>query len=755
MKPSLFHNLCRIETLYHAWKLVKGKNSAGGVDGLSVAQYEDNLELNLLELSHELLEKRWVPEPYLNVQIRKNDTEKRKLGLLTVKDKIVQQGIKMLLEPRLEKIFSNHSYGYRPERGPVKAIHRVSHILRQYREGWMVKLDIDNFFDTIDQTRLLTRLDNFIKDQEFVRLIEICLKMGSVCGRVKWSDTQTGVPQGAILSPLLANFYLHPFDQFMMGKTSGYIRYADDFLIIGRSKEELDGLLEVIARKLETDFLLKLNEPLFAGFREGLEFLGVTVSLAGIDLSEKKKTDLIQRIDSIQISAGEVTLKSRQTLQGIQAYYARLIPQSVLRELDAYLIGKVHKLIGEHRTEISSKERLSSLLRKLEYFAEVTNLSRSVLLKEYLETYDNCLSTTTRKTTVPDTRQIVRRKKQEYRKREIEGTELVVQTSGSLIGVSAHGIVVRQKGKPTPQKTSRLLRHITIVGQGVSVTNYAIQYCSQHRIPIDYFDAKGKHYASVTSPLMIDSMLWSKQFQLPELNRSFLAAVIIEGKLKNQRSLIKYYHKYHKARTDILNYKYPEAVQTLEKCIERVKNKRKLTGDFAARILAQEAVGAVAYWDYIRLLLSDDGVDFHARVRQGASDLMNSMLNYGYAILYSRVWHAVLARKLNAGLSVLHTPQPGKPTLVYDIVELFRSQAVDRIVISLIQKGKHLRMKDDLLCDETKQVLIQAVLERMNRYENYRGEEIQFKEIIKRQVREIAQFISGESPTFKPYVAKW
>ena len=134
---------------------------------------------------------------------------------------------------------------------------------------------------------------------------------------------------------------------------------------------------------------------------------------------------------------------------------------------------------------------------------------------------------------------------------------------------------------------------------------------------------------------------------------------------------------------------------------------------------------------------------------------MNSMLNYGYAILYARVWKTVLAQKLNPSLSVLHASQPGKPTFVYDIVELFRAQAVDRVVIALIQKGEPLKMTKNMLSEPTKKILVQNLLERLNRYEKYRGEEIQFVEIIRRQVREIADFISGESKNYKPYIAKW
>jgi CRISPR-associated endonuclease Cas1 len=277
----------------------------------------------------------------------------------------------------------------------------------------------------------------------------------------------------------------------------------------------------------------------------------------------------------------------------------------------------------------------------------------------------------------------------------------------------------------------------------------------EQNIALDFFDSHGKHCASLMSPVSMDGMLWQQQSLLPMERKVTLAGRIILGKLKNQENLIKYYYKYHKETIDTLSEKYMETVLRIDECINRIKSYKENDNGYASYFMSQEAVAAVAYWDYIRLLLHDDQVDFQKRERQGASDLMNSMLNYGYAILYARVWQAVLSQKLNPSVSVLHAPQPGKPTFVYDIVELFRAQAVDRVVITLIQKGEPLKMNKNLLSEPTKKLLVQNVLERLNRYEKYRGEEIQFVEVIRRQIREIAAFISGENKIYRPYIAKW
>ena len=253
----------------------------------------------------------------------------------------------------------------------------------------------------------------------------------------------------------------------------------------------------------------------------------------------------------------------------------------------------------------------------------------------------------------------------------------------------------------------------------------------------------------------IDGISVEQQSLMTIDRKALLAGRIILGKMKNHENLIKYYHKYQKESIGALPERYTEVINRIDKCINNVNSYKENDTEYAQFFVSQEAAAASAYWDYIRLLLHDDNVDFKKRERQGASDLMNSMLNYGYAILYARVWKTVLSQKLNPSLSVLHVPQQGKPTLVYDIVELFRAQAVDRVVITLIQKGETLKMTKNVLSEPTKKILVQNILERWNRYEKYRSEEIQFIEITRRQVHEIASFISGESKNYKPYIAKW
>lgn len=248
--------------------------------------------------------------------------------------------------------------------------------------------------------------------------------------------------------------------------------------------------------------------------------------------------------------------------------------------------------------------------------------------------------------------------------------------------------------------------------------------------------------------------LWEQQSSAEVIRRNTLAATIIEGKVVNQLYLAKYFNKYHKNS-------HHHSVELLEKIVDAVKLTKhfveaadKTDKRFVQQLMAHEAQCALNYWAYVKELLSDDDVGFDGREQQGAVDMVNVMLNYGYALLYARVWRALLGNGLNPYDSVIHVRQSGKPTFVYDVVELFRAQAVDRVVFSLVQKKESVSVENGLLKEDSKKLLVKNLLERIQKRENYRGENISLDKIIWRQCNEIAQYFSAKAK-FKPYKSKW
>lgn len=751
----LFQILCNEQTLRDAWLQVKQKNAAGGIDGVTVADFEKGSAEQIRELSRLLKAKSWNPEPYLRVEIPKKDSEKRKLGLLSVKDKIVQQAIKNLVEPYFEKIFLNNSYGYRPGKGHARAIKRTMSEFRMKKNNWILQLDIDDYFDTINHDLLFQQVQKLIQDEEVVRLMALCVKMGVVNKSLKWNEITCGVPQGAILSPLLANLYLHPFDKFITERTEAYVRYADDFLIFCEKREQAERILKQASQFLTERFLLKLNEPVITDVKSGVEFLGITLKRNGITISKKKREELEERIHSITLEEDGFPDKSLETLQGIRNYYGKLLAPKLLLQLDRALGERLKELVQKQYLLFPNKRILGEYLNAITFFAPENNQRKGTLLQEILSAYTSAKSESRQKKSGREKNKLlIEQKKREYRKKEGEGTELVINSFGCFVGLTNRGISVRLKGKVIHKNPSRALEHITVTTKGVTLSANAIQYCMRKKIPIDFFDGGGKHYGSILSPAYMENTLWEKQALLSVERKTYLAKRIIYGKLKNQLNLIKYFHKYHKVMAGALADKYEEVCTRLEEIIDKVKHFKAEDEKYITPLSALESAGAMQYWGYVRLLISDDGVDFEARERKGATDLVNSLLNYGYALLYVRVWQALLGAHLNPMSGVIHMRQPGKPTFVFDVVELFRAQAVDRVVISLIQKREPLNMNNTLLSETTRKLLVQNIFERMNRYEKYRGEEMKFTRIISRQAQEIAAYID-EGGIYKPYIAKW
>lgn len=751
---TMFQTLCTPTFLFEAWKAVKTKNASGGIDGISVATFEDNIESYLREISESLKLRKWIPEPYLRIEIPKKDHEKRKLGLLSVKDKIVQQAIKMLVEPYFENEFVDNSYGYRPNKGHYKAVQRTWNECQKKKYNFFLKLDIDDYFDTINHDYLAALVRRVIPDVEVARLIMLAIQMGVVSQNLKWQDTLAGVPQGAILSPLLSNLYLSGFDKFIQNQRVGYIRYADDFVILCSDFEEADRILDKVTAYLRDNLQLQLNKPVIKRTTEGIEFLGIFIREADLSITPEKQADLKAKIDVLELTPKGIRTKDLQSLEGITRYYARLVSQDFLRGLDDYLFEKIKTWTRAHASEIKNRTALTNILQEIPFQSTEYQLYKSRVIFDVTEVYLQQKTLEKGEQTNRQNKDIIRQRKKEYHKRERENKELLVNTPGCFIGFTSKGITVKRQGKIVYQKPVGALTHITVAAKGITLSSNLIDYCLAHKITIDFFNSSGGHTGSILSNKYIESTLWNRQATCGLEKRNTLAASIIIGKLRNQLALVKYFHKYHRHHYPQLNDKFKAFTEFFRSFQATLKSNCYDKEMLITYLTGNEAQGAVYYWNYIRSLLSDDDIGFEKRVRKGATDLMNMMLNYGYAILYNRVWQAILGAKLNPFDSIIHCRQIGKPTFVYDMVEIFRAQVVDRVIITMIQKGIPLRTEKGLLDAETRKQVSQGILDRLNRYENYRGEELTLEDIIRRQMSEIAHFIEKDVK-YKPYIAKW
>jgi len=239
---SLIDKVYRPKTLYAAWQMVKRNHGSAGTDHESIERFEQKLEENINKLSEEIRLETYRPRPIKRTYIDKpGSREKRPLGIPTVRDRVVQSAIRLVIEPIFERQFRPSSYGFRPNRGCKDALREVERMLKA---GYthVVDADLKAYFDSIPHGRLMQDVQRYVADGRLHKLIESFLKQDILDGLAKWTP-EAGTPQGAVISPLLANLYLHPVDQVMEEAGYAMIRYADDFVIMCKDEAEAKQVL--------------------------------------------------------------------------------------------------------------------------------------------------------------------------------------------------------------------------------------------------------------------------------------------------------------------------------------------------------------------------------------------------------------------------------------------------------------------------------------------------------------------------------
>lgn len=275
---SLIDKVWKISNLEDAFSKVKENRGAGGVDRVSIAQFEKQGELNLLEVQRLLRNKQYRAIPVRRVEIPRPDGRFRPLGIPTVRDRVVQQATLNVLGPIFEAKFLDCSYGFRKGRSAHQAIVRIE----EYRkEGcdWVVEADVESFFGSVDHELLIDQVAEEISDGSVLRLIRSWLEAGVFKG-MELVGTRVGTPQGGVISPLLANIYLHPFDGRMTAMGFRLVRYADDFVVMCESEEEANRAMMAV-KQILSGMKLRVKETktrtVQLSSEEGVEFLGFKV----------------------------------------------------------------------------------------------------------------------------------------------------------------------------------------------------------------------------------------------------------------------------------------------------------------------------------------------------------------------------------------------------------------------------------------------------------------------------------------------
>lgn len=363
---GLLEQILRIDNLNNAYKKVKSNKGAGGVDGMSVDELLPFLRNNQKQLIQKLKDGKYKPNPVRRVEIPKETKgEFRKLGVPTVVDRVFQQAITQVLTPIYEKQFSENSFGFRPKRGAHDALKQCQ---QNVDDGYayVVDMDLEKFFDTVCQSKLIEVLSRTVRDGRVISLIHKYLNAG-VISRGMFEKTEVGMPQGGPLSPLLSNIMLNEMDKELTRRGHRFVRYADDCMIFCKSRKSAERTMKNIIPFIEGKLFLKVNrEKTSVAHISKVKYLGYTFycykgkcRFRVHPKSVTKMKDKIRELTKRSNGWGNEyrAKKLTQFVRGWVNYFALADMKSLLRETDEWLRHKIRTIHWKQWKKVKTKFR--------------------------------------------------------------------------------------------------------------------------------------------------------------------------------------------------------------------------------------------------------------------------------------------------------------------------------------------------------------------------------------------------------------
>ncbi len=339
-------------------------------------------------------------------------------------------------------------------------------------------------------------------------------------------------------------------------------------------------------------------------------------------------------------------------------------------------------------------------------------------------------------------------------------TELIVDGWGLFVGKHSERLRVTKKSELVQETPLDSLQQVLITSGGISISSEAVEECAKRGIPIHFLDFQGRAYASLYSGQLTGTVKTRRAQLLAYTDQRgiILGKAFATGKIHNQLNLLRYMNKNRAAKSPDLHQEVRQAAIDLEALADELAGlKGENIDQIRIYLLTLEAQAARLYWEQARNLLLAE-VEWTGRVGQGATDLVNSLLNYGYGVLYTRIEQALVLAGLDPYAGFVHTDRPGKPSLVFDLVEEFRQPIVDRVMFALLNLGVSLEQDaEGMLTQDTRRQLARKIMERLTESkERYEGKRQTLQAIIYSQARHLATFVRGDlGRDYTPFEAGW
>jgi RNA-directed DNA polymerase len=380
LDPVTVECVVKRDNMLSAWKQVKANKGAPGIDGITIEEFTEYAHENWKGIKQSLLEGEYKPSPVKRVEIPKDSGGTRPLGIPVVMDRVIQQAICQVLSPVFDPHFSESSFGFRPNRSAHQAVKKV---LKDIQRGYAYAVDIDleKFFDTVDHDVLMSRVSRRISDKGVLHLIGKYLRAGVVVnGRL--NQTAMGVPQGGPLSPLLSNILLDDLDKELEKRGHRFARYADDLIIVVKSKRAGNRVMASISRFLERVLKVKVNRDKSRVVKaEESSFLGFTFTRKRLTVSDKSLTRFKSELRRLTGRSWGVSMdyrywEIRTYLQGWMNYFGIALKYNDAVEFDHWLRRRARMCYWKQWRRC--RRRIGNLIQlgSPKYQAILTGLSR-------------------------------------------------------------------------------------------------------------------------------------------------------------------------------------------------------------------------------------------------------------------------------------------------------------------------------------------------------------------------------------------
>ncbi len=684
---TLFEQITSIEQLREGFARVEENQGTCGIDGVTIDEFGFVLDTSLAALSSDLRSHAYRPYPLLKVTIPKPNGKLRHLAIPTVRDRTVHTAAALLLTPILDAEFEDCSFAYRKERSVRKAAARISD-LRDKGYRWVVDGDISSFFDEVDHALLLDTLRRYVTDKDVLDLVALWIKADVVFNGRRERLTK-GIPQGSPISPLLSNLYLDAFDEALLKGKQKLVRFADDFAILCKEKDDAEDALELTEDTLEKLRLcLNPDKTRITTFDHGFRYLG------------------FQFLRSMVYKPSE---KEDQPASGG-------LPGDVERHCAA-----VHAPPSFHAVAPSPQEPPAGAPPSNEHDSGEDDGDEIPPSKDH----DPLIRT------------------------------LYLVEPGTVLGKEDEKFKVSRKGEVIREIPVFKVNQVLLFGP-IQITTQAMEFCLLRDIPVILLSSSGRYYGTIESFRGMKVSAHRRQFEARTDAHKALAVSrgIISAKIGNAKVVIQ---RYARKRPHL---SLDEHVQRINAIMKQIPSASEIN-----EIMGFEGAASAAYFAAMRVMLGAEW-GFARRQKQPPRDPVNSLLSYGYTLLFYNIYAIVRMHGLHPFVGFLHEIRDGHPALISDIMEEFRAPVIDAMVMNLLLRN--MIGKDDftmtgegnggmcLLSNDARKVFIRAFERKMNSAVRHPGTgfTVDYRRCINLQVQAIGRIIDGSADEYKGFEIK-